>query len=516
VHPGVFAAREPERPAIIMGAEGSIVTYAQLEARSNRVAWLVRDRGLRAGDGMAVIMENRPELFDLAWGAQRTGLQFTAVNWHLTAEEAEYIVTDSDARLVVVSGELAALASRLRLAPGVQGLMVGGTIPGWEAYEDAVAGLPGVPVQDEQEGDIMLYSSGTTGRPKGIQRPVGDTAFGQYPDIPGRWLRELLGMTEGDVYLSPAPLYHAAPLAWSMGCHRSGATVVAMEKFDPELALQLIQRHRVTHSQWVPTMFVRLLKLPKQAREAYDLGSLRWAIHAAAPCPVPVKRAMIDWWGPILFEFYSMTEGYGAASIFSDDWLRKPGSVGRPLMGIPHVLYPDGAELPPGGVGTIWFEGGGTSEYHHDAGKTAAATNRHGWRTVGDVGYVDDDGYLYLTDRASNMIISGGVNIYPQEIENVLTLHPAVLDVAVLGVAEPEMGEEVKAVIQVGALPEAAGCQQLADLLASYCREHLAGFKCPRSFEFTTEELRTPVGKVRRGPLRERFGGAPGPYRPVR
>jgi fatty-acyl-CoA synthase len=245
-------------------------------------------------------------------------------------------------------------------------------------------------------------------------------------------------------------------------------------------------------------------------RGAYDLSSLRWAVHAAAPCPVPVKQAMIDWWGPILFEFYSMTEGFGAASIFSDEWLRKPGSVGRPLMGVPHVVGADGTELPPGEAGTIWFEGGRPAEYHGDPGKTAAAANERGWRTVGDVGYLDRDGYLYLTDRASNLIISGGVNIYPQEIENVLTMHPDVLDAAVLGVPDPEMGEQVKAVVQAAV----AGQAELADRLAAYCRAHLAGFKCPRSFEFTMGELRTPVGKIRRGPLREQFGAAPGPYRP--
>ena len=535
MHPGVFAAEDPDRPAVIMGAAGTVVTYAELEARSNQVAWLARRCGLEPGDGLAAILENRPEMLDLAWGAQRSGLYFTAVNWHLTAAEAAYVVADSGARMVVVSSRLAGLAAGLGpgLPAGVRRLMIGGTIPGWDSYEEAVRALPPTPVPDECEGDVMLYSSGTTGRPKGIKRPVSGVAFGQHPDIPGHWLRELLGMAEGDVYLSPAPLYHAAPLAWTMSSHRTGATVVVMERFDAEQALRLIARHRVTHSQWVPTMFVRLLKLPPQTRGAYDLGSLRWAVHAAAPCPVPVKQAMIDWWGPILFEFYSMTEGFGAASIFSEDWLRKPGSVGRPLMGIPHILGAGGAELPPGETGTIWFEGGTPSEYHGDPAKTFAAANERGWRTVGDVGYVDADGYLYLTDRASNLIISGGVNIYPQEIENVLTMHPEVADVAVLGVPDPDLGEQVKAVIQVEARPAAASpgeaadpgqetadpeesARALADRLAAYCREHLAGFKIPRSFEFTAEELRTPVGKIRRGPLRERFGADPGPYHPHR
>jgi len=528
VHPGIFAAKDPGRPAVIMGAAGTTVTYSELEARSNRVAWLAREHGLRPGDCLAAIVENRSEMFDLAWGAQRSGLQFTAVNWHLTPEEAAYVVADCGARMLVTTSQLAELAARLTpgLGPALERrLMIGGTIPGWDSYEKAVAACPATPIPDECEGDIMLYSSGTTGRPKGIKRPVTGATFGEHPDIPGHWLRELLGMAEGDVYLSPAPLYHAAPLAWTMASHRTGATVVVMERFDAEQALRLIERHRVTHSQWVPTMFVRLLKLPERTRAAFDLSSLRWAVHAAAPCPVPVKRAMIDWWGPVLFEFYSMTEGFGAASIFSDEWMRKPGSVGRPLMGSPHILGPDGDELPAGEKGTIWFEGGAPSVYHGDPGQMAAATNARGWRTVGDIGYLDGDSYLYLTDRAMNLIISGGVNIYPQEIENVLALHPEVFDAAVLGVPDPEMGEQVKAVVQpvdprAAAGPGTAGPgtagQALADRLAAYCRERLAGFKCPQSFEFTTEELRTPVGKIRQGPLRERFGAGPGPYRSTR
>ena len=289
MHPGVFAAKEPERPAVIMGASGTVVTYAELEARSNQVAWLARRCGLGPGDGLAAIMENRPELFDLAWGAQRSGLQFTAVNWHLTADEAGYVVTDSGARMVVVSHQLAGLAAQLGpvLAPGVRRLMIGGTIPGWDAYEDAVGALPPSPVPDECEGDIMLYSSGTTGRPKGIKRPVSGVPLGQHPDIPGHWLRELLGMAEGDVYLSPAPLYHAAPLAWSMSSHRTGATVVVMERFEAEQALRLIEAHRVTHSQWVPTMFVRLLKLPAAARAGLrpEQPALGGARRGALPGP---------------------------------------------------------------------------------------------------------------------------------------------------------------------------------------------------------------------------------------
>ncbi|MEU6745468.1 AMP-binding protein [Spirillospora sp. NPDC046719] len=514
MYPGTFAKTSPERPAVVMGGSGEVVTYRDLDARSNQIAHLLRRQGLRPGDTLAVLSENRPEVFDLAWAAQRSGLQLTMVNHHLTPEESAYIVADSGAKVVVATSALAKTAHGLspdRVPAVERRLLIGeATVPGWERYEEAVEGLPSTQIPDECEGDIMLYSSGTTGRPKGIRREVTGTPIGSYPDVPGHWLRETLGMRQGDVYLCPAPLYHAAPLAWSMACHRSGTTVVVMERFDAEQALRLIERHRVTHSQWVPTMFVRLLKLPETIRHRYDLSSLRWAVHAAAPCPVPVKQKMIEWWGPLLYEFYSATEGIGATAITSEQWLRKPGSVGRPLMGTPHVLDEDGQQVPAGEVGVVWFEGGTPFEYRGDPGKTAAATDRRGWRTVGDMGRLDEDGYLYLTDRATNMIISGGVNIYPQEVENALVLHPDVADAAVLGVPDEEMGEQVKAVVQLENGSRAD--HGTAERLFEHCRAQLAGYKCPRSLEFTRDELRSPAGKVRIGPLRERFGSEPGPF----
>ncbi|MFC5747912.1 acyl-CoA synthetase [Actinomadura rugatobispora] len=513
MYPGTFARSSPALPAVVMGGSGEVVTYRDLDARSNRVAHLLRRQGLRPGDALAVLSGNRPEVFDLAWAAQRAGLQLTMVNHHLTPEESAYIAGDSGAKVVVMTRELAGTASALtpEALPGIERrLMIGGTVPGWEAYEEAVRDLPDTPIPDECEGDIMLYSSGTTGRPKGIRREVSAAPMGTYPDVPGHWLRETLGMLPGDVYLCPAPLYHAAPLAWSMACHRTGSTVVVMERFDAEEALRLIERHRVTHGQWVPTMFVRMLKLPERIRRRYDLSSLRWAVHAGAPCPVPVKRRMIEWWGPVLYEFYSATEGIGATAITSEEWLRRPGSVGRPLMGRPHILDERGRELPPGEVGVIWFEGGTPFEYRGDPGKTAAATDRRGWRTVGDMGRLDDDGHLYLTDRAINMIISGGVNIYPQEVEDVLVEHPDVADAAVLGVPDAEMGEQVKAVVQLEEGGPADG--GTAARLFEHCRAHLAGYKCPRSIEFTGEPLRTPAGKIRKEPLKRRFGAGPGPF----
>jgi fatty-acyl-CoA synthase len=378
--------------------------------------------------------------------------------------------------------------------------MLGDRAPGWESYAAAVADLPSTPIADEAEGDFMLYSSGTTGRPKGIERAVGGGPLGSYPDVPGRWLRDLLGMAPGDVYLCPAPLYHAAPLGWSMGVHRSGGTVVVMQKFDAELALALIERHRVTHSQWVPTMFVRMLKLPAEVRQRHDLSSLRHAVHAAAPCPVEVKRAMIEWWGPVLFEFYSSTEGMGATSITSEEWLRKPGSVGRPLMGTPYITDDAGAVLPPGALGTVWFTGGSRFTYHGDPGKTAATTDARGGTSVGDVGYLDEDGYLFLSDRRLHLIISGGVNIYPQEIEDALVMHPAVRDVAVVGVPEAEMGERVVAVVEP-TNPAATGPDAAQELL-TFARTQLAGFKVPREVRFVDVLPRTPTGKLRKHELR--------------
>lgn len=506
MHPGTFAATDPERPAIIVEPGGPAVTYRELEERSNRVAHLLRARGLGVGRRVAILCENRAEFLELAWGAQRAGLYFVGVNVHLTADEAAYIVRDSQADLIVASDTLGDLAAQVLSDPSLAPrgrLMLGEPRDGWESYAAVVAAQPSTPIDDEAEGDFMLYSSGTTGRPKGIERTLGGGPLGSHPDIPGNWLRGLLGFRPGDVYLSPAPLYHAAPLAWSMGVHRSGGTVVVMQRFDAEPALALVERHRVTHSQWVPTMFVRMLKLPEEVRKRYDLSSMRHAVHAAAPCPVDVKQAMIDWWGPILFEFYSSTEGAGATSITSEEWLRKPGSVGRPLMGTPYITDDEGHELPTGEIGTVWFTGGTRFEYHGDPGKTAAARDSRGGTSVGDVGHLDEDGYLFLSDRRHDLIISGGVNIYPQEIEDALVMHPAVVDVGVVGVPDPEMGERVVAVVQPRD-PAAAGPDLDAELTA-FARTKLAGYKCPRELRFLDELPRTPTGKLRKHELRSRL-----------
>ena len=354
----------------------------------------------------------------------------------------------------------------------------------------------------------MLYSSGTTGRPKGVRSELPDTS-----DIAAETpimsvARDLYGVTGDSIYLCPAPLYHSAPLRFCMMIQRFGGTVVVMQKFEPESALAAIEKYRITISQWVPTHFVRMLKLPEEARIRHDLSSLTMAIHAAAPCPVPVKQAMIDWWGPILVEYYAGTEGNGMTMIRSEEWLKKPGSVGRAALGTLHICGEDGEPLATGEEGTIYFEGGSAFEYYNDPAKTAESKNSRGWTTLGDVGRLDEDGYLFLTDRKSFMIISGGVNIYPQEIENLLVTHPKVADVAVVGAPDAEMGEQVVAVIQP--LDWADAHDGFAAELAAWTRERLSGVKTPRRFEFMQELPRHPTGKLYKRLIRDSFWGKEG------
>jgi len=497
----------PDHPAVVMGASGEVITHGELEARSQRLAQLLHAQGLRPGDHLAVLMENHPRYFEVFWAAMRSGLYVTPINWHLKAEEAGYIVEDCGASALVTSKALEPVATEL--APHLGNvrvrLVVDGPVEGYERLEDAVAAYPAEPLDEEVEGAWMFYSSGTTGRPKGILPPLSGAPFGsQMPALPMA-MQMLYGFSGETRYLCPAPLYHAAPLGWSTSTQRIGGTVVVMERFDPEDALALIERERVTHAQLVPTHFVRMLKLPEERRSAFDLSSLQVAIHAAAPCPVEVKRQMLDWWGPIIHEYYAGSEGNGMCAIGPEEWLEHPGSVGRPLSGTIHILDEDGEALPPGEPGQIWFESGAVFEYHNDPEKTKGAFNERGWSSLGDVGYLDEDGYLYLTDRISHMIISGGVNIYPQEIEDLLTMHPAVADVAVIGVPDPEMGEQVKAVVQP-ADPAQAGPELEAELIAA-CRARLAGYKCPRSVDFVDELPRLPTGKLLKRELRLRYWG---------
>jgi len=498
------ARERPDAPAVVMGMSGDVLTFRDVDDRSNRLARLLRSAGLGVGDHVAILMENRAEYLPVAWAAQRAGLYYTALNSHLRTPEVQYILDDCGARALVTSAPMRPAVEALDLRGVGLRLAVGGVLPGFDAYEDAVARFAARPLDDEAEGREMLYSSGTTGKPKGVRKQLPATAMGDPAAAPVQIALGLAarGVGPGDVYLSPAPLYHSAPLVYCMSMHRLGVTTVVMEHFDPSLCLQLIERHRVTHAQFVPTMFVRLLKLSEAERRRADTTSLRSVVHAAAPCPVAVKRRMLEWWGPIIDEYYAGTEDIGSTWITASEWLAHPGSVGRPLTPA-HVVGPDGDELGPGQEGVVYFEGGRPFQYHNDPDKTASISDARGWRTLGDIGRLDAEGYLYLTDRQAHMIISGGVNIYPQEAENVLAGHPLVADVAVIGVPDPEMGEAVKAVVQL-VDPTLAGADVEAELVAE-CRRRLATYKCPRTVDFVDELPRDPNGKLYKRLLKERY-----------
>jgi long-chain acyl-CoA synthetase len=505
LQPGAIAASHPDKPAVIVAGTGDQVTYAQLEERSRRLAQLLYARGLRAGDRVAILLENHPRYYEVAWAVQRSGMYAVPINWHLKADEAGYIIQDSGAKVIVTSAALAGIAADLgaHLAGVDVRLMIDGAAQGFEGYEQAIAAYPAEPLALEREGALMYYSSGTTGQPKGIMPPLSGQPFGTGGGALVDMIQERYRFSIDTRYLFPAPLYHSAPLGWSTASQRLGATVVIMERFEARQTLELIQEHRITHAQFVPTHFVRMLKLPEDERLGYDHASLQVVTHAAAPCPVDVKRKMLDWWGPVIHEFYSGSEGNGFCAIGPEEWLAHPGSVGRPVVGRIHVLGVDGEELPPGEVGQVWFDTGLTFAYHNDARKTASAYNDRGWSTLGDIGRVDEDGFLYLTDRATDLIISGGVNIYPREAEDVLALHPAVTDVAVIGVPDAEMGEQVKAVVV--AAPGARPGPELAEELVGYCRSRLAHFKCPVSVDFADELPRLPTGKLRKRELKAQY-----------
>lgn len=492
--PGIWAARTPDRPAIVMAGSGRTLTYQELEERSLRVARHLRACGLRRGDVVALLTDNRPEAYEVYWAALRSGLYITAVNSHLSADEVAYIVTDCGAKALVVSADVPAVASLE--VPVEHRLAYGGEVDGYADYEAALAAAGDEPIE-ESHGDDLLYSSGTTGRPKGIRSPLPEITVGE----PGYVYPLVFGTTyafdDSSVYLSPAPVYHAAPLRFGGVVHAYGGTLVMMERFDAEQALATIARYGVTHTQMVPTMFVRMLKLPEDVRTSYDVSSLQCVVHAAAPCPVEVKRRMIEWFGPIIEEYYASTEGMGATAIDSATWLEHPGSVGRPIIGVPYIVGEDGRELGPGEVGAIYFERTDRSfAYLGDPSKTAAAKHpdHDSWTTVGDVGYLDEDGFLYLTDRVAFTIISGGVNIYPQEIEDLFSLHPAVADIAVIGVPDEEMGERVAAFVQPA--PGVAPSSELAEELIAYARDGIAHYKVPREIHFRDSLPRTPTGKM--------------------
>jgi fatty-acyl-CoA synthase len=492
--------------ALVLHPSGRSLTFEQLESRANQLAHFLRRAGLRKGDALAVIMENSEHLLVAMWAARRCGLYYTLLSTHLSAAEAAYVIDNCGAKAIIGSHVTRSLCIAVEqvLAPGFPdfAIMVDADLMGWHRYPDCVADLPETPICDELEGDLLQYSSGTTGRPRGIRRPLPHQSPADTPH-PLVGTLSILGIDSESIYLSPAPLYHTAPSYWCMVAQSVGATVVVMEKFSAEGALEAIAQHRVTHGQFVPAMFVRMLKLDDDVRSSYDISSLRRIVHAAAPCPIGIKAQMIDWWGPIVDEFYSSSEGAGICFIRADEWLTHPGSVGKPMLGAAHVVDDDGFELPAGQPGHIHFDGALEFEYLNDESKTATSRGPHGWRTVGDIGYLDRDGYLYLTDRRHHMIISGGVNIYPQETEDDLITHPKVMDAAVFGIPDDEMGQCVKAVVQT-IVPSDAHEQFGAELI-SWLRDRIAHYKCPRSISFESALPRSDAGKLYKQKLVEKY-----------
>lgn len=510
MYPGVHSRETPDKPAVVMAGSGRVLTYRQLDEESARQARYLREvLGLEIGDGVALLSENRPECLVTYWATQRCGLYITPINHHLRAGEIAQLLERCRPRVLLVSAGLAELAAELApLVPDVEVMLsFDGDVRGYDRYEQAVAGVSVAPLADQPRGADMLFSSGTTGGvPKGIRMPLPGRQVGEPGDPLVATFGPRYGFGPDTVYLSPAPLYHGGPLRFAILAQALGGTVVILEHFDAEGALAAIERFGATHSQWVPTMFVRMLKLPEDVRRRYDVSTMRTAVHASAPCPVDVKRAMIEWWGPVLEEYYASQEAAGITMISSSEWLARPGSVGRPVLGEVRICDEMGDELPAGKVGTIYFARDQVPfVYHDDPVATAAAQHpeHETWSAPGDLGRLDAEGYLYLTDRKAFMIISGGVNVYPQEVEDLLALHPAVLDVAVIGVPDDDMGEAVKAVVQPA--PDRVPGPELADDLMAYVRARIAGYKAPRSVDFVEQLPRTATGKLAKGVLTDAY-----------
>jgi long-chain acyl-CoA synthetase len=513
MYAGTYVTQHPDRPAFIMASTGEAVSHRELDERCNRLAHLLGAHGLGPGDHYSVFMENNDRHIESSGAGERSGLYYTCINSYLNADEMAYIVNNSESQVLITSaGRLDVVLEALPTFEHITLVLVVGDADlsslgddRIRSYTDAVASQPVTPIANELLGTAMLYSSGTTGQPKGISRPLPEQPPSEGLPLFG-FLANLWHYREDMIYLSPAPLYHSAPQAAVNLAIRHGGTVIVMERFDPVEYLRLIPHYQVTHTQLVPTMFSRMLKLPVEEREQFDLSSLEIAIHAAAPCPVQVKEQMIEWWGPIIHEYYGATEGLGFAACNSEEWLAHRGTVGKIVLGEVFVADDDMNELPLGQPGTLWFKSGSEFEYHNDSTKTAESTSPDGaMTTVNDVGYVDEDGFLYLTDRKTFMIISGGVNIYPQETENLLITHPKVADAAVFGVPNVDLGEEVKAVVQP--MPGIEGDDELVRELTAFCGEHLSRQKVPRSIDFDPELPRLPTGKLYKRVLRDRYWG---------
>lgn len=505
-HPYQPRAHPLDKPAFIMAASGETVSFGMLEACANQGAHVLRSQGIKQGDHIAILMENRREILEVCFAADRAGVYYTTISTHLNKDEIGYILADCNARFLVASDRFLDILPDLALVHGglCKVMVVGNNNGTYADWCKEAAQHKATPISDEAQGLDMLYSSGTTGRPKGIKWPLENALPGTRTMLVDL-LNNLFGYDHDTCYLCPAPLYHAAPLRHAMVTIKMGGTAVIMDRFDAETSLRLIEHYKITHSQWVPTMFVRLLKLPESVRMRYDLSSMEMAVHAAAPCPVEIKHEMLAWWGDIIHEYYAGTENNGFSAINSLEWRAHPGSVGRAQLGVVHICDSDGHEVPNGTTGEIYYENGQQFAYHNDPDKTRACTNAQGWTTLGDIGRLDDDGYLYLTDRKSFMIISGGVNIYPQETEDMLLSHPAVLDAAVIGIPHEDFGEAVHAVVQL--VPEHEEAQGIDEILMAFCRSKLSALKCPRSIEFRSTLPRSATGKMYKRVLRSEYWG---------
>ncbi|RNL66752.1 acyl-CoA synthetase [Zhongshania marina] len=501
--PGGYLPRFAEKPAVIMAESGNSLSFDELDRFANQLGRLYQWNGLKAGDHVAYCLENRLECPAVQWAAHYVGLYYTFISNRLTGAEAAYIVENCNAQILIVSAKTAPnIVNAIRSLPNPPKIFSVDASPGCSKLSDALAAFDNTPLQNTLEGSDMLYSSGTTGKPKGVKpnltgKPLGSTS------LIGSLLQQGFAADENSVYLSPAPFYHAAPMKWGQGIIALGGTMIMMEKFDAESCLQAIERYSVTHSQWVPTMFHRLLSLSNEIKTRYNLSSQTVAVHAAAPCPIPTKQAMIDWWGPIIYEYYSCTEAIGMTFTDTNAWLKYPGTVGRALLGTPHILDEEGNELPTGKDGAVYFSDGPSFSYHKDDIKTAQAHSKSGWATVGDIGHLNKEGFLFLTDRQSNMIISGGVNVYPQETENTLCVHPDVRDAAVFGIPHADLGEQVCAIIQLES--HVSPSENIKEKLNAYCRENLSPIKCPRVIEFRETLPREPNGKLLKRLLKDEF-----------
>jgi fatty-acyl-CoA synthase len=513
MHPYQHAAEHPDRLALVIADTGEKLTYRELDERSNRFAQLLRQMGLRPGDRLGVMLKNSLEFPVIYWGAQRAGLYCVMLSSHLKPDEASYILNDSGAKALVTSTEIgdtatALVSRRAELIPNVTTVLTAGDAPLEAAppLRAALAQMPAAPIPDQVSGYYLIYSSGTTGRPKGIVLPFTP---GPIEELSPNEAAMEFPQADPLVTMAPGPLHHAAPLVQMMATHRRGGSFVTLRKFDAAQTLQAVQDYGVAHAQFVPTMFVRMLALPEEERRAFDLSSLQVVLHAAAPCPVEIKQRMFEWLGPVIYEYYSASEAIGSTHISPEEWLRKPGSVGRPRAGAIHICDEQGRELPAEQAGLIYFEDPTLEKFHYlnDPEKTKRARHPEhpDWYAVGDIGRVDEDGFLYLTDRKDFMIISGGVNIYPQAVEDALIIHPKVLDAAVIGVPNGEYGEEVKAVVLPKAWPDAG--EALAAELMRWCRERISAVSCPRSIEFVQDLPRTPSGKLAKHELRRQFSG---------